>query len=120
MNDNTKKTVKAVVDALLGKKALNVVSMEVEEITPIADCFIIASGNSSVHMGSLLTAATDALDALHEPYKVEGNTGTHWTLIDAGSVVIHIFSVKGREYYKIERIWGDVPTTHYEESMTEL
>ena len=39
---------------------------------------------------------------------------SQWTLIDAGDLVIHIFSVKAREFYKVERLWGDVPIQRYE------
>lgn len=114
MNEITHRSVDAVVNALLDKKALNVVSMDVKEITPLADYFVIASGNSSVHMNSLVDAAAEALDKIRVDYRIEGHAGTQWTLIDAGDLIVHIFSVKGREYYKIERIWGDAPTTHYE------
>jgi len=114
MNDATLKIQEKIVEALLDKRALNVLSMEVSEITPLADSFIIASGNSDVHMNALVNAVTDCLDVFNEEYKVEGAMSSQWTLIDAGNIVIHIFSVKAREFYKVERIWGDAKITHYE------
>lgn len=104
----------AVVTALLNKKALNVVSMDVTNVMPLADSFIIASGNSSIHMNALVNAVTDCLDMAHVNYRVEGAMSTDWALVDAGSVIVHIFSVRGREYYKLERIWGDTEVVHYE------
>ncbi|MGI6075777.1 MAG: ribosome silencing factor [Pyramidobacter sp.] len=114
MDEQTEKLQNALVQALLDKKGLDVVSMEVSEVTPLADSFILASGNSDVHMNALVNAASECLDAFGEPYKVEGAASTQWTLIDAGNIVVHIFSVKAREFYKLERIWGDVALTHYE------
>lgn len=114
MNEETLNLQKALVEALLDKRALDVVSMDVTDVTPLADSFVLASGNSDVHMNALVNAVTDCLDQHHEAYKVEGAMSSQWTLIDAGNIVVHIFSVKAREYYKVERIWGDAKITRYE------
>lgn len=114
MNEETLNLQKALVEALLDKRALDVVSMDVADVTPLADSFVLASGNSDVHMNALVNAVTDCLDQNHEAYKVEGAMSSQWTLIDAGNIVVHIFSVKAREYYKVERIWGDAKITRYE------
>ena len=45
---------------------------------------------------------------------MEGTQSVRWKLIDAGDAVIHIFSKAGREFYKLERLWGDAPTTTFE------
>ena len=114
MNEETLNLQKALVEALLDKRALDVVPMDVADVTPLADSFVLASGNSDVHMNALVNAVTDCLDQHHEAYKVEGAMSSQWTLIDAGNIVVHIFSVKAREYYKVERIWGDAKITRYE------
>jgi ribosome-associated protein len=114
MKEKTLELQNAIVEALMDKRALDVVSLEVTEVTPLADSFIITSGNSDVHMNALVNAVTDCLDKFHEPYKLEGEASTQWTLIDAGDIVVHVFSVKAREFYKLERIWGDVKIKHYE------
>ena len=114
MNEETLNLQKALIEALLDKRALDVVSMDVADVTPLADSFVLASGNSDVHMNALVNAVTDCLDQHHEAYKVEGAMSSQWTLIDAGNIVVHIFSVKAREYYKVERIWGDAKITRYE------
>lgn len=114
MNKHTCKVQEEIVDALLSKKALNVLSMEVGTLTPLADSFIVASGNSDIHMSALVNAVTDCLDKMHENYRVEGAMSSQWTLIDTGDLVIHIFSVQAREFYKLERLWGDVTPKRYE------
>ncbi len=114
MDQKSAKIQEALVEALLSKRAVDVVSMEVGEITPITDSFVIASGNSDIHMNALVGVVTECLDKFGEDYKVEGAMSTQWTLIDAGDIVVHIFSVKAREFYKIERIWGEVGIKRYE------
>lgn len=104
----------ALVQALLDKRALNVVTMDVTSVTPITDRFVIATGNSDVHMNALVNAATDCLDSHRQDYKLEGAHSTQWTLIDAGDIIVHVFSVKAREFYKLERIWGDVEIVTHE------
>ena len=104
MEENISLIQNAVVEALLAKRALDVATMDVSKVTPIADSFVIATGNSDVHMNALVNAATDCLDQHHCDYKVEGALSTQWTLIDAGDLIIHVFSVKAREFYKLERI----------------
>jgi len=114
MNENTYRIQEEIVNALLDKRALDVVTMDVSAVTSLADSFIVASGNSDVHMSALVNAVTDRLDMMREDYRVEGAMSSQWTLIDAGDLVIHIFSVKAREFYKVERLWGDVPVRCYE------
>lgn len=114
MRESTLQLQKDIIQALLDKKALDVVSMEVSEVTSLADSFVVASGNSNVHMNALVNAVTDCLDAHRAEYKVEGAMSSQWTLIDAGDIVVHIFGVRAREYYKIERIWGDIEPVRYE------
>ncbi|MDY3869393.1 MAG: ribosome silencing factor [Pyramidobacter sp.] len=104
----------AVIEALSSKRALDVVSMDVSSVTPIADSFVVASGNSDVHMRALVNAVTDCLDQHRCDYKIEGESSAQWTLIDTGDIIIHIFSVKAREFYKLERIWGDVQIVRHE------
>ena len=66
MNEETLNLQKALVEALLDKRALDVVSMDVADVTPLADSFVLASGNSDVHMNALVNAVTDCLDQHHE------------------------------------------------------
>jgi ribosome-associated protein len=67
-----------------------------------------------VNAQTLNDAVTDALDALGLSYKIEGDVGAKWRLIDGGHIVVHIFSREGREFYKLERLWGDSPTKRFE------
>lgn len=94
----------AVVNALEDKKAIDPQYIDFKGLSSIADGFVIATGNSDIHMQTLLRAADEVLIAEGCQTKVEGENSTQWILIDAGDILVHIFSAKSREYYSLERI----------------
>ena len=67
-----------------------------------------------INATTLREAAEDAMDAMGLAYKTEGETSSKWSLIDAGDVVVHIFSRNGRDFYKLERLWDDAPSIRFE------
>lgn len=101
------------VDALIAKHALDVEMIDLRLVSGFADAFIIATARSEVNARTLRDAVEEALDEMGLAYKVEGDDSTRWSLVDAGDVIVHIFSREGREFYKLERLWGDAPITHF-------
>ena len=94
---------KIAVKALEDKKAEDVKVIDIREISPIADFFIIADG---------MKAMRDAVDeALYKAdlkvRQVEGNQSSTWILMDYNDIIIHIFSKEDRLFYDLERIWKD-------------
>ena len=104
-----------IIDALRGKHALDVAFIDLRSVSGFADAFIIASARSDINARALLEAVTDKLDESGTGYRVEGSESARWKLIDAGNAVIHIFNKAGREFYKLERLWGDAPTETFED-----
>lgn len=102
-----------IVDALLAKHAKDVELIDLELVSGFADAFIIATSRSDVNARALRDAVEDALDEMGLAYKIEGENSDRWSLIDAGDVLIHIFSREGREFYKLERLWGDAPSINF-------
>ncbi len=99
--------IKNIVLALDEKKAEDIKAIEITELTIVADCFIIASGTSSTHVKALAGEVEDRMTkAGVEPQHIEGRA-TGWILLDYGTVVVHIFDEKSREYYNLERLWQD-------------
>lgn len=95
-----------IVKILDNKKGINIKYMEIKDVTTIADYFVITSGTSSTHIKSLADNVEYELkkEGIY-PNKIEGyETGT-WILMDYGDVVVHIFTEKERENYKIEELW---------------
>ena len=98
------------VDVASDKKASDVVLLNVSELTTIADYFVICSGTSERQVQGIAEAILEAGKAeARRPLGVEGATAGRWILVDFGDVIAHVFAPEEREYYKLERLWGDAP-----------
>lgn len=96
------------VKAVEDKKAFDIISLNLESISLVADYFIICSGNSDVQVQSIAQEVKKQADLLGIRIKgIEGMDAARWVLIDLGDVVVHIFHRDEREYYNIERLWSD-------------
>ena len=96
-----------IVKVLDNKKAIDIKAIGITEQTIVADYFVIASGTSNTHVNALRDAVDFKLSSNGvEPHHVEGHTGA-WVLMDYGSVVIHIFTDEGRNFYQLDRVWAD-------------
>jgi len=115
LKENLSKEAKSVIKALSGKHAEGLVALNLGDATTLADTFVLATANSDVHMNTLMETATEAIEELKLPVRVEGAGSSRWRLIDAGNLVIHIFSKQGRDFYGLERIWGDAETFVFED-----
>ena len=94
--------------ALDAKKAFNIHILEVEDLTTVTEYFVIATGNSTTHVGALADEAEFQLD--REGVKVlrtEGHDGKRWVLLDYGCIAVHVFNAEAREFYGLERLWRD-------------
>ncbi len=97
--------VENVIAALEAKNGENIISLDLKNKGGLADTFVIVTGNSETHMKTLAEAAEEALEREGRRCKIEGEHSVNWRLIDAGDVVVHVFSHKGREFYRLERLW---------------
>jgi len=96
------------VKAVLGKKALNVVALDVQDLTSIADVFIICSGRSNRQVSAIAEfIKRDLKKHKIKPLSVEGSRDGHWVLLDYGHVIIHVFYEPVREFYDLEGLWTD-------------
>ena len=94
--------------ALEERKAEDIRIIDIREISPVADYFIIANGTNQNQICAMRDAADEALyRAGHMVKQVEGNQNSTWILMDYGDVIIHIFSKEDRLFYDLERIWRD-------------
>jgi ribosome-associated protein len=93
---------------ILGKKAVNVVALDVRELTSIADVFIICSGRSNRQVSALADHIERELRKQKiKPLSVEGAAEGQWVLMDYGYVVIHVFFESVRQFYDLEGLWSD-------------
>ena len=90
------------------KKALDVKILKIDELTVLADYFVICSGTSTTHVGTLAGEMELQLKQRGvAPNHTEGRESGSWLLLDYGSVVAHIFMPETRAFYGLERLWGD-------------
>jgi ribosome-associated protein len=100
-----------IVDAAEDKKAADIVLLDVSELTSMADYFVICSGGSERQLGAIGDNIVERLRAEGvRPIGREGGSSSHWTLLDFGAVIVHIFAPPERDYYQLERYWAKAKT----------
>jgi ribosome-associated protein len=110
---------RAVAAALADRKAIDPMVLDLRGLTAAADYFVIVSGTSDAHVRGMAEHVMTALAPRGiEPHHVEGLTQGRWVLLDYVDFVVHIFHPEMREFYQLERLWGDAPvlTAHAPES----
>lgn len=104
-----KKLSELVVKTLEEVKAENIQVLDVREITTITDYMIIASGRSNRQVRSIADKVIEAAQASGvKPLGVEGQERGEWVLIDLGDVVVHAMQPDTRDFYQLERLWGEI------------
>ena len=91
---------------LADNKALDIVSIDLEGKSDIADFLVVATGTSNRHVSSLSENIITELkkDGIRD-IKAEGINKSDWVLIDSGDVIVHIFRKEVREFYNLEKLW---------------
>jgi ribosome-associated protein len=103
-----KNIMQQMVDAVEDKKAINVVTLNLEGISLIADYFIICHGNSETQVQAIGASVREKAGELGIRVRgIEGMNTARWVLVDLGDVVVHIFHRDEREFYNLERLWSD-------------
>ncbi|HEK86388.1 MAG: ribosome silencing factor [Candidatus Saccharicenans sp.] len=96
------------------KKGEGICVLDLRELTTFTDYFIIMNGNSSRQNVAIYQAIEEGLRGKSlKPFGVEGLEKAEWILIDYGSFIVHIFSRQARDYYSLEKLWGDAPRLDY-------
>lgn len=97
--------------AALAKKARDGVALDLRELSGVTDYFFICSASSEVQVKAVAEAVEDKLrERGLKPWHVEGYEGRRWVLLDYVEFVVHVFHEKTREYYMLDRLWGDART----------
>ena len=99
---------KLAAQAAASKKAVDMVGLDLAGLDGVADYFLICSGTSEPQVKAIAEAVEDQLRAAGaKPWHVQGREFRRWVLLDFVDVVVHVFHEKTREYYLLERLWGD-------------
>jgi len=95
-------------EAARAKKARQPVALDLRDLNGVCDYFLIVSATSDVQVKAVAEAVEERLRERGErPWHVEGLEGRRWVLLDYIEVVVHVFHEKTREYYMLDRLWGD-------------
>lgn len=98
-------------DALAGLKGIDIVKLDVRDLTAVTDYMVVASGTSNRHVNALAEAVAEKSKAAgHRPIGVEGESGSEWVLLDLGDVLVHVMLPRVREFYNLEKLWSLSPT----------
>lgn len=108
-----------VTKALDSKKGMNIQLLKIDQVSSLADYFLICTGTSSTHVKTLCDYAEYTLEQLGEPMLGrEGHRGNSWELLDFGSIVVHVFTEEARAFYGLERLWADAEFVNIDDIIT--
>jgi ribosome-associated protein len=87
---------------------VDIVLLDIQAITLIADYFIIATGESERQLNALSDAVVEQIRETHgrKPLSLEGTTASGWVLLDYGAIVVHLFTPAQRDFYQLEELWS--------------
>ena len=92
----------------LTKRAEDVAILDLRELDGVADFFVLATGNSEVQVRAIADAVDEGMDAHgSKVWHSEGYEARRWILLDYVDFVVHVFHAKAREYYLLDKLWGD-------------
>ncbi len=95
---------------LLEKQGHGLVVLDLRGRSDVCDFYVLGNGSSQVQVNALAKHVNNRMvDAGHKPKGLEGMTEGRWALLDFFDVVVHIFKPDAREYFNLERLWGDAP-----------
>lgn len=111
MTDQTsKKLLQVVLDACEDKLAQEVVALDVANLTPVAEYFVITHGKNEKQVQAIVDAVEEAVEKEgFEVRSIEGKDGGKWILMDLNDVIVHVFYYADREFYNLEKLWSDAP-----------
>lgn len=98
-------------EAMSDKKAQDIIALDLTELSDVCDYFVIATGANNRQVDTLVDEVEEKVaEACQEhPFSIEGRDQRTWILMDYGSVLVHVFTPEAREYYRLEKLWGDAP-----------
>lgn len=113
----TKQLAKTAIEALLDRKAAEIVLLRVTKQTTLADYYIICTGTSNTQLRAIADAVDESMSKQYglEPKSIEGYRSASWILLDYGSVIVHAFKSDTRQFYDLERLWADAKKLNVDE-----
>ena len=96
----------AICQCIYDKKGMNILVLDVRDVSTLTDYFIIAEGNVERHVKGISSAIYDLLlETQNKPIHTEVETEGDWIVLDSNTVIIHLFTPELREKYMLEQVW---------------
>jgi ribosome-associated protein len=113
-------TIKLIAQAIFEKKGNDCKVLDIRNVTTITDFFVICSADSDTQVKAIADNIEDKLDEYGvKLWHKEGTQGLNWVLLDYVDVVVHIFKNEIREFYNLEKLWGDAKVTELKDEPEE-
>lgn len=108
------------VEALLSKKGLDILVLDVRGVSGVTDYLILATGESDLQVRAMVDAVREDIrdETGERPWHVEGTDFHQWVVMDYVDLVVHVFHPEKRAFYALERLYGDVPSEHVPDTAT--
>lgn len=93
------------------KKADDIKVLDLSALSDVCDYYVIATGSNNRLADAIVDEVEEKVAAAYgeHPFSIEGREDKNWILMDYGSVLVHVFTPETREYYRLEKLWGDAP-----------
>lgn len=116
--DASRELATSAADLAADVKAVDIVVLDLREISSVADYFVIASGRSHIQVESVCDRIVEGIQDRFgaKPIAVEGLENAQWAVIDYGPVVVHVFQEGVRKVYDLERLWSLAPRWRHDEA----
>lgn len=114
----SEKLSKVIIKGMQEKKAVGIVLMDLRKVkNAVADFFVICSGNSDKQLDAIADSVDEevAKNLDEKPWHLEGKNNKEWVVLDYTNVVAHIFRRDRRDFYALEKLWGDADITEIED-----
>ncbi len=111
-----KKVLKVIADAMLEKKAQDVVALDLKPIgTAISDYFIVCNADSTPAVVAIADNIEDRMieKCGRKVVRTQGKENAFWVIMDYGDIVVHVFQTPYRAFYRLEDLWADAPREAY-------
>ena len=109
-----------IAELILTKKGYDVHILDLRELSSIADYFVICSADANVQVKAIADEVDDKLrDVGIKCHFKEGYSTLNWVILDYFDVVVHVFNKDAREFYNLEKLWGDAPVDIINDDLEE-
>lgn len=102
---------RAAAQAAYDKKGEDIAVIDLTELSDVCDYFVIVTGSNNRLADTIVDEVEEQVAKKYgeHPFSIEGREERAWILMDYGSVIVHVFTPEAREYYRLEKLWGDAP-----------